>query len=44
MPLTLSKRCLEIAPSMTLAIDARAKDLKAQGVDVVGFGAGRARF
>ena len=44
MPLTLSKRCLEIAPSMTLAIDARAKDLKAQGVDVVGFGAGEPDF
>lgn len=44
MPLTLSKRCLEIAPSMTLAIDARAKELKAQGVDVVGFGAGEPDF
>ena len=44
MSLTLSERCLKIAPSLTLAIDARAKDLAAQGVDVVGFGAGEPDF
>lgn len=44
MALTISKRCQGIAPSMTLAIDARAKALTAQGVDVVGFGAGEPDF
>jgi aspartate/methionine/tyrosine aminotransferase len=33
-----------VAPSATLAIDAKAKQLKAQGVDVVGFGAGEPDF
>ncbi len=33
-----------MAESATLAIDARAKALKAQGVDVVGFGAGEPDF
>jgi aspartate aminotransferase len=40
MPLSLSERCLAIAPSATLAIDARAKELAAQGRDIIGFGAG----
>ena len=44
MSLSLSDRCLQIAPSVTLAIDARAKELKAQGVDVIGFGAGEPDF
>ncbi len=34
----------QVAPSATLAIDAKAKQLKAQGVDVVGFGAGEPDF
>jgi len=33
-----------VAPSATLAIDAKAKQLKAQGIDVVGFGAGEPDF
>jgi len=33
-----------VAPSATLAIDAKAKQLKSQGVDVVGFGAGEPDF
>ena len=33
-----------MAPSATLAIDAKAKQLQAQGVDVVGFGAGEPDF
>jgi aspartate/methionine/tyrosine aminotransferase len=33
-----------VAPSATLAIDAKAKQLQAQGVDVVGFGAGEPDF
>lgn len=40
----LSKRGLGIAPSMTLTIDAKAKQMKAQGLDVVGFGAGEPDF
>ena len=44
MSLSLSDRCLQIAPSVTLAIDSKAKALKAQGVDVIGFGAGEPDF
>ena len=33
-----------MAPSATLAIDAKAKQLQAQGVDVIGFGAGEPDF
>ena len=40
MALTLSKKASEVKPSSTLAITAKAKALKAQGVDLVGFGAG----
>ena len=44
MALTLSARCLGIAPSVTLAIDSRAKALIAQGEDVVSFAAGEPDF
>ncbi len=44
MALSLSDRCLKIAPSVTLAIDSKAKAMKAQGVDVVGFGVGEPDF
>jgi len=44
MSLSLSDSCLQISPSVTLAIDARAKQLRAQGVDVIGFGAGEPDF
>lgn len=40
----LADRVNKIQPSPTLAIDAKAKALKAQGVDVVGFGAGEPDF
>jgi aspartate aminotransferase len=36
--------CKAIAPSLTLSIDAKAKDMKQQGLDVVGFGAGEPDF
>lgn len=36
----LASRLKEITPSLTLAIDSKAKALKAEGVDVCGFGAG----
>lgn len=42
--MSLSKRVSGIKPSPTLAIDAKAKALKAQGVDIVGFGAGEPDF
>lgn len=40
----LSQRAQAIKPSPTLAIDAKAKALKAQGVDVIGFGVGEPDF
>jgi len=40
----LSKRALGILPSATLAIDAKAKALKAQGIDVISFGTGEPDF
>ena len=35
-----SKKFESIAPSPTLAIDSKFKEMKAKGLDVVGFGAG----
>lgn len=40
----LSQRAAAIAPSPTLAVDARAKELVAQGKSVCGFGAGEPDF
>ncbi|MBK9179196.1 MAG: pyridoxal phosphate-dependent aminotransferase [Acidimicrobiales bacterium] len=40
----ISRRIAAITESATLAVDAKAKALKAQGVDVVGFGAGEPDF
>src|SRR3989338_6527201 len=40
----LSKRIMNIAPSATLAIDAKAKQMKKDGKDVVIFGAGEPDF
>lgn len=40
----LSKKGLSISPSSTLAIDAKAKKMKAEGLDVIGFGAGEPDF
>ncbi len=42
--LSLSERINRVAPSATLAVDTKAKAMKAQGVDVVGFGAGEPNF
>ncbi len=44
MSLTLSEKAKAVKPSSTLAITAKAKELKASGVDVVGFGAGEPDF
>ncbi len=40
----VSQRVNSIAPSATLAVDARAKELKAAGRPVIGFGAGEPDF
>ena len=40
----ISKKALSIAPSPTLAIDTKFKQMKADGIDVVGFGAGEPDF
>lgn len=40
----ISQRAASLAPSLTLAIDSKAKQMKAEGMDVVGFGAGEPDF
>ena len=40
----LAKRVQALTPSSTLAITAKAKELKAQGLDVIGLGAGEPDF
>ena len=44
MALESAERTRHLSPSATLAIDARAKTMKAEGLDVVGFGAGEPDF
>lgn len=44
MSLALSKKAQAVKPSSTLAITAKAKELRAKGIDVVGFGAGEPDF
>ncbi len=41
---SIAKKASGISPSSTLAIDAKFKSMKAQGLDVVGFGAGEPDF
>jgi len=40
----LSRRALQITPSPTLTIDAKAKQMRSEGIDVIGFGAGEPDF
>jgi aspartate aminotransferase len=40
----ISARVAAVSPSATLAVDAKAKKLKAEGADVIGFGAGEPDF
>jgi aspartate aminotransferase len=40
----ISHRAAALSPSLTLAIDSKAKQMKADGLDVVGFGAGEPDF
>ncbi len=44
MQYKISQRAASLAPSLTLAIDSKAKAMKAAGEDVVGFGAGEPDF
>ena len=44
MDTQLSHRVQSVKPSATLAITARAKELKAQGKDIIGLGAGEPDF
>jgi aspartate aminotransferase len=40
----LAKRVSELTPSLTLAIDSKAKALRAEGIDIYSFGAGEPDF
>src|SRR5213082_1499357 len=40
----ISRRAATLSPSLTLAIDSKAKQMKAEGQDVIGFGAGEPDF
>jgi len=42
--MVLSKKAKQISPSLTLDITAKAKKMKAEGIDVIGFGAGEPDF
>ncbi len=42
--MVLSKKAVKISTSLTLAITAKAKKMKADGIDVIGFGAGEPDF
>jgi aspartate aminotransferase len=44
MEIQLARRVKSLTPSKTLAITAKAKELKAQGLDVIGLGAGEPDF
>jgi len=44
MNISLSEKGLNISPSVTLEITAKAKSMKAQGIDVISFGAGEPDF
>jgi len=44
MPTEISQRCRAISPSATLAMDAKAKAMRAEGIDVIGFAAGEPDF
>ncbi len=42
--MNLSKKAEKIQASITLAITAKAKQMKSEGIDVIGFGAGEPDF
>jgi aspartate aminotransferase len=44
MTMDLAQRATILSPSLTLSIDSKAKAMKAEGIDVCGFGAGEPDF
>ncbi len=44
MNIKLSKKNMSISPSVTLAIDAKTKKMRAEGIDVISFGVGEPDF
>lgn len=42
--MSISKKVSEISPSLTLEITAKAKKMKAEGISIIGFGAGEPDF
>ncbi len=44
MNYSIARRAASLSPSLTLVIDSKAKEMKAKGEDVVGFGAGEPDF
>jgi aspartate aminotransferase len=40
----IARRAAALTPSITLAVDSKAKQMKAEGIDVIGFGAGEPDF
>lgn len=44
MSITISKKAQNISPSITLAISAKAKQMKEEGIDVISFGVGEPDF
>jgi aspartate aminotransferase len=44
MKMKLAKRVLNMSPSPTMAITSKAKEMRAKGIDVIGFGAGEPDF
>src|SRR5215210_540638 len=42
--MSISSRASSLSPSLTLSIDSKAKAMKAEGIDVCGFGAGEPDF
>jgi aspartate aminotransferase len=44
MSTNLASRVTQLTPSLTLTIDSKAKAMKAEGIDIIGFGAGEPDF
>ena len=44
LAMEISTRASQLTPSLTLSIDSKAKAMKAEGIDVCGFGAGEPDF
>ena len=42
--MTITARARQVAPSATLAISARARQLRSEGIDVISFGSGEPDF